>query len=332
MRKKHCPALPRVIFTGLFALFSNGTILLGAERLILLEQPSNATLAEHFHLSAKRVISPFALKAIQVNPNTSNGAFVPASWPMGTKTGFFPPPGCQLGMTDTPGSTGVQIAGDTIGVYLNSVGVPMDPKNGVPGKLMITPGAEPAKPVMLKPGQTFTLTFDMQVPVTVTTPKVKSRYYMNWCLLFLPKSTIGMTKKAAQATASISYTVRFYVYGYAPEKPVSESVRQDPVTKNWMCSTSAEASSQRCTLLPGTTTMQGQPWSGFRPFGVTISFEQFSRTLAETIASAPDANLPSNPSDWYFAGTHFNAEAMYAGGPVEAGWSMRRARLELTGP
>ncbi len=332
MLKKYCAALRLPVFTGLFALLSNDTNLLGAERLVLLEQPSHATLAEHFHLSAKRVISPFALKAIQRNPNTSNGAFVPASWPMGTKTGFYPPPECQVGMLDQPGSTGVQISGDTIGVYLNSVGVPMDLKNAVPGKLMITPEAEPSEPVMLKPGQTFTLTFELQVPVTVTTPKVKSRYYMNWCLLFLPKSTIGMTKKVAQAAGSISYTIGFYTYGYDSKKPVAESVRQDPVTKNWMGYTSAEASSQRCTLLPSMTTMQGQPWSGFKPFGVSISFEQFSRTLAEIIAIAPDANLPSEPSDWYYAGTHFNAEAMYSGGPVEAGWSMRGARLELSAP
>jgi hypothetical protein len=86
----------------------------------IFEQPVLAGIAGNFHVPPTdkkyRHDKPFYMILWQANPARSDGELVQTDWRAGDKTGFYPP----AAFRNAAGSSTMQIAGDTIGAYLNS--------------------------------------------------------------------------------------------------------------------------------------------------------------------------------------------------------------------
>ena len=82
---------------------------------VLFEQPSESAIANNFYVAhvthAGLPTGSWDLVALQPNPNTKNGQFVPTSWDAGSKTGFIPtsPATAQLGFRNVAGTSTAQM-------------------------------------------------------------------------------------------------------------------------------------------------------------------------------------------------------------------------------
>jgi hypothetical protein len=165
-----------VILLGL--LFGLG-LLVGSraaqKRQIIFEQPQLQGVSDNVHvpLAERRYPDdrPFNLIVWQPNSYRPDGELVPTVWRAGDMTGFYPPDPparYQLAFRDLPGSSTVQIAGDTVGAYISSRDLP----GGSPGeKMMITPAFKLPKTVILFPfldrGTSIVNSLELQVPTAV---------------------------------------------------------------------------------------------------------------------------------------------------------------------
>jgi hypothetical protein len=98
---------------------------------VLFEQPSLAGVEGNYIVppAARRPPPPgiFHMILWQPNPNRSDGMLVPTDWGAGERTGFYPSAPVdrhQAGFRNSPGTSTVQIDGDTVGAYINSADLP----------------------------------------------------------------------------------------------------------------------------------------------------------------------------------------------------------------
>ena len=161
----------------------------GGNVTVLFAQPSLPSIAGNFFVQQQPAVGAFALILWQTSPDTADGGTVPVSWDAGDNTGFYPPQPAstyQTGFQDVYGTTTGQIAGDTVGAYLNS----SDSASSKEDKEMITPQVKLGTPYAVpfaNAANILTGSLELQVPVAEdgqSTATEKSNTYANVDLLF----------------------------------------------------------------------------------------------------------------------------------------------------
>ncbi|WP_428395316.1 hypothetical protein [Lichenicoccus sp.] len=255
------------------------------------------------------------------NPQSADGGDVPTDRDIGHKTGFHPAVNketTQVSLRNTNVSSGAQMAGRTVGAYINSADLP----NGAPSnKFIITPS------IMFKPGthafngldrgDRINVSFDLQVPVAGDEHKPLSTTYV--------VSDLDFTNPETRA----SFYVNEMVFHNAVERP-NEWVFLDPDTKMAVVLGVDSPSSQYATFRSKSASYQKRPWIGWKHFSYSIDQMQFHSALLAVQHKYPGIKLSDDVADWDLTHWHLNAELLFKSGPAEMGWSMRKAAVTLT--
>lgn len=254
----------------------------------------------------------------QPNPNRSDGMLVPTSWRAGDKTGFYPSEpvaGHQSAFRDVPGSSVMQIDGDTVGAYINSA----DLREGSNGyKMMMTPetsiGPEAQVHPFTQSGRAMLVSLELQVPTAVDAHDAGSRTYVSVDLLFVDSSR----------GTKISYGCNLFFNGH-PHRELGGHIRLDEPSHNMMVNSVVGMDNAWLVTLPGSAISQSAPWRGWKTFRFAITQQSFMAALSAYNQQAP--GVSTNPADYAFAKFHLNAELNYRTSAAELGWSMRHARV-----
>jgi hypothetical protein len=302
---------------------------------VIFQQPTLDGISGNFHvpLAEHKYPSdhPFNLLLWQKNPNRPDGQLVPTTWAAGDMTGFYPTPPLEkkeAAFRDVPGSSTLQVDGDTIGVYLKSSDLPVGTDFG---KMMITPAYMVPKDEEIypfaTPGTAIFESLDLQIPVAQALSKPGSMAYAVADLVLLDRQT----------HMRITYGVALFHYlsRLAPRPSIdrlhqTEVGKYDAPSHSFQVGNPADPGSRVLTLLPGSDLFQTRPWKGWKTFRVAITVENFQAAL-RALAAVQGAkfNLSVNPADYRVTEWHLNAELQTSSGPAEMGWSMRGAKVAL---
>ena len=303
---------------------------------IIFAQPVLSGIAGNLHVPPAEHRFPseqvFNLLLWQPNPNRSDGQLVPTDWQAGGKTGFYataPLREHQAAFRDAAGSSTVQIAGETVGVYLNSGDLP----NGSSGdKMMITPEFKLPKEQwtypFAQPGNAIVESVQLQVPVASDINKPGNMTYAVSALLFEDRKT----------HSKISYEAGLFHHAPGPRSPSPPSLEHlkktevhgfDGPSQAFQVNNPLAAGSRIFTVIAGSTLSQHQPWKGWRSFDFAITRENFQTSLRSLREKASAFTGSQDPADYALVEWHLNAELKFGSAPAELGWSMRQARVEL---
>lgn len=300
-----------------------------------------ATLAGNFlgHKPGKPGV--FQVTQFQPNPNTADHGDVPVDWDMSGVTGLVAPPplaAIEAGTVNRAGATGVQMAGDTIGISLNSL------EFSGPGSNLSSLGVMPNytfadllhKPFAI-PGATLVFSIDMQVPTYhVTQPASGSGYHGH--------GFIGMDLRFVDTTHPKSLPITLCVNAFAPHPATPERIGYTAEGKGRiLMHTSLLPGNQFITVVPDTAPRQQAPWRGFKTFAVGFTAANLQAGLAairQELALLNSVGLQandysSNPADYALQEVHLNSEidfidpppAIYNGGSVQMGLSERHMKV-----
>ena len=297
-----------------------------AEDRLIFEQPSFDGIAGNFFVPPANKQPPpsgiFSTILWQPNPNQADGFLVPSDWDAGEKTGFHPQAlvgNYSVSFRPFPGSSTLQMQGDTVGVYLNSADLP----NGSPGmKFMITPQYTIPKKARIHPfaapGVSVVTELELQIPTAVDGQVKGNNTYANVVLLFTD----------ATSGTKLSYTGGFFFNGHANSR---DNIGYDEPTKSFMVQSPLRTNSPWTTMLPDSAPQQGTPWRGWKKFGFAITEENFKAALLAVKNAAPTNRASMNPADYSLDQFHLNAEMHFQtnAAPTELGWSMRNARMVI---
>jgi hypothetical protein len=254
----------------------------------------------------------------QPNPSRSDGMLVPTGWRAGDKTGFYPSDPVdrhQGGFRDAPGSSVLQIDGDTVGAYINSADLPGG-SNGY--KMMMTPETSVAPEAQVHPfaqsGRAILVSLELQVPTAVDAHHAGSTTYVSADLLFVDRSR----------GTKISYGCNLFFNGH-PHRELGGHVRLDEDSHNMMINSVVGMDNAWLITQPGSAISQSAPWRGWKTFRFAITEKSFIAALSAYNQQA--AGVSMNPGDYTFAKFHLNAELNYRTSAAELGWSMRHARV-----
>lgn len=186
---------------------SAGQILFGASPL---------TVAQNFIVIGTRnlTLGQFWVSQWEQNPQTASGNDIPVTQPLSRYTGYAPPPPLNLvqtGVANTPGATGVQIAGTTIGISMNSDDFAVSGQTAP--MVGIFPGfTYPTGTVVLpfsRAGTTLMLTMQAQVPTAAIIPPASNPAYNGNAHIgmdiALQDTTHPSTPQIAVAATAFSY-------------------------------------------------------------------------------------------------------------------------------
>lgn len=283
-------------------------------------------LAEHKYPEDR----PFNVIVWQPNPFRQDGGLVPTTWRAGEKTGFYPiEPRMQyqLGYRDVPGSSTVQIQGETVGAYITSLDLPA----GSPGnKMIITPAVRFAREAALYPfqipGNAIVNALELQVPTAQDANKPGNFTYVTPVFFFRDRK--GATR--------ISYEITLFHNALRPARlPDREQLRRtevgswDAPTHSFQVGNPLAPGSRLATAVQGSAMFQTLAWTGWRSFEFAITPQNFRAAIAALRQSQAGFSGSEDPADYALIEWHLNAELKFGSGPAELGWSMRRARLVL---
>jgi len=303
---------------------------------IIFRQPILPGIAGNFHVPIAEghkypTDSTFNLILWQPDPYTPNGLLVPTNWSAGDRTGFYPtsPFADQVGFQNVAGSSTAQIEGGIIGAYLNSNDVRPDAHGE--SKMMITPAWKPEINRLVYPfatqGDALISSLDLQVPTARDQNRPGNFTYVTNDLLF----------EDLKSNTKISYGVVLFRHTLTPRPPLSEELLQknevggfDLESHAFKFGNPLEPDSRVITILPGSETIQSQPWTGWRSFRFALTQDNFAIGLQGLLKRYPNFDGSMSPSDYALVGWHLNAELQFATGPAELGWSMRNAVVEIS--
>jgi hypothetical protein len=286
----------------------------------LFEQPSESGIANNFwvaHLSnAGMPVGSFDLVLLQPNPDTSNGELVPTSWDAGAKTGFVPtsPSTAQLGFRNEAGATTAQMEGDTVGAYLNSADLPTKLSNQL---MMIAPqyffpsGATPVP--FSSSGAVLNGELNLQIPTAVGKDT-----YVAADFVFLAASGVR-----------VSFSVVLFHNEIPRQLPVNTTY--DKPEDVYILQVPLYDDQQFITLVQGSESATGTPWTGFRHFQWSIDQTQFVAALKYLVAKFPGKITSTDPTQYVLDEVHLNAEFHYSPAPAELGWSMQGWQVWVSG-
>jgi hypothetical protein len=265
---------------------------------VLFTQPALSGVTDNLYVLTRPPVGSWSLLALQTNPYSKNGKFVPSNWPAGDKTGFF---GSQEAFRDQLDSTTAQAQGDVVGAYLNSADLIHGSKGS---KLMITPQVQFASPVRpYASAQAMGLTLQLQVP----SASGKEAYVSS-----------DLEFADIVSGALITYTAALFQYNSAL-KGTCVLGYDGPTGSHTVT----------CPLLPGVQfltatlgTERAAPWAGFKTFGYSVTKDQFAAALKAF--NIPGASL--NPADYQLMAFHLNAELHYMELST-LGWSMKGVQI-----
>jgi hypothetical protein len=292
---------------------------------ILFEQPSLDGIAGHFFVPPAVHHPPpqgvFALILWQPNPNRPDGMLTPTGWGAGLKTGFYPSDPVtshQAGFRDAPGTSTVQVDGETVGAYINSADLP---EGSHRYKMMITPEFLAAPAARVHPfahaGRAILTSLELQVPTAVDAHIAGSETYVSADLVFVDPDR----------GTKISYGCNLFFNGH-PRRRAVGNIRLDRDTQNMMINSVVGLQSDRLTVQRGSAVSQSAPWNGWKAFSFAITEKNFAQALGALKQQNPGASV--NPADYAFVGFHLNAELHFSTSAAELGWSMRHAKIVET--
>ena len=271
----------------------------------------------------------FSLYQWQVNEylNSSGQQYIedlPASWNMGLQTGFEPSgtplSNYQMTMnpnaTSTSPSTGAQVQGGTIGIYLNSADMlvpgencnkndPTDCKVGILPGVRVFP-KDTFAPPFSSSTTILTVSLDLKVP-TASTNKVSpcsSQSYIGLDILFNdPKTGLNVTFDGS-------------AFSSGDAKSGGETIHIDPATQNIVVSSPVgQNGNLYSTPVPNTGVWTNATWNNaYVPYAFAISYANFGAAIQNiitqniTIGSVQTGQMSSNPSVYTLVGVHINGE------------------------
>ncbi len=278
---------------------------------ILFQQPQESGISGHFFVPPATHTPPpkglFELVLWQPNPSSPDGLLVPTTWDAGSQTGFTPPAplsAAQLGFQDNPGASTAQMAGDTVGAYINSADLPGSP----PGqKMMITPqflfasGNEPVP--FASSNSVLSSSMDLQIPTAAGLDT-----YVVADLLFEDPNGVR-----------ISLGAKIFNNGN-PNEEVGSTYDTD--SNSYTLNSPLAGVQQFVTQVSGGGPTTGTPWLGWQHFEWSISQAQFAAGLSYLAAQYPGKVTVTDPTQYVLAEVHLNAEFHFQPAPAELGWSM----------
>src|SRR5450755_764973 len=211
--------------------FSNAALAAETPAVVLFEQPLLDGVDGNFIVprADHRPPPPGAFHMIlwQPNPNRADGKAVPVTWNAGDRTGFYPAAPVdkhQAGFRDAAGTSTVQIAGDTVGAYINSADLPAGSHKD---KMMMTPEISVAPPAQVRPfaqtGRVIFVSLELQVPTAIDAHREGSATYITADLNFADR-TRG---------TKISYGCNLFFNGH-PNRKSGGDIRFDEDSQNMM--------------------------------------------------------------------------------------------------
>jgi len=309
---------------GCFSSFS--VALADAFSGVLFEQPSLNGVEGNFIVPRAEHIRPpagaFHMILWQPNPNRSDGMLVPTDWKAGEKTGFYPAPPVdkhQAGYRNAPGSSTVQIDGDTVGAYINSA----DLSGGSHKfKMMMTPEMSMVAPAQAHPfaqaGRAILVSLELQVPTAVDAHNAGSETYVSADLMFVDPSR----------GTKISYGCNLFFNGH-PHREPGGHIRLDEDSQNMMINSVVGLQNTWLTTEPRSAVSQSAPWRGWKLFRFAITEKNFVDALNALNQRGAAGKASVNPGDYAFAKFHLNAELHFRTSAAELGWSMRHAKVMI---
>jgi len=307
---------------------------------VIFQQPVLDKIAGNFHVPPVEHKFPddhtFNLVLWQPNPFIRDGFLVPSSISSEDKTGLklSDPIHQQLAFRDAPGSSLVQVDGDAVGVYINSA----DLSKGSPGsKMMITPEfmAKPADRIRpyAKPGMAIVTTFDLQIPISHADNSHASQADNKHSLTYIVTDFV-FEDRTTHTKITYEFTCFHLGMFHGNPPPVAwlrkyEAGAYDAPSQTFQVNNPISPDSRLHTVLPGSTLFQSAPWTGWRPFRVAITQQNFATSLQALLADNKGFKGSANPADYTLISAHLNAELKYDAGPSDLGWSLRRERISL---
>ncbi len=293
---------------------------------VLFEQPSLPGIDGNFHVPPAEHMQPptgvFHMILWQPNPNRSDGMLVPTDWKAGEKTGFYPSAPVdkhQASYRNAPGSSTVQIDGDTVGAYINSVDLP---EGSHLFKMMITPSItmEPssAPHPFAQPGRAIFVSLELQVPTAVDAHNPGSETYVSADLNFIDPNR----------GTKISYGCNLFLNGH-PHREPGGHIKLDQDTQNMMINSVVGLPSAWLTTVSGSAVSQSAPWTGWKTFRFAITEKNLIDALNALNQRDTTAKASLNAGDYAFVKFHLNAELHFKTSSAELGWSMRDAKIVI---
>ena len=287
----------------------------------IFKQPVVNGTAGNFCVKCNFPPGHFNIAQWEANPHLSNGEDVPSERDIGQKTGFRPAgnkAASQVAFRKSDVASGAQMAGDTVGAYINSA----DLSKGAPSnKFIITPSITfaPGTSAFRYPNQNgrIDVSFDLQVPVAVDEHKPLSTTYV--------VSDLSFTDPMTRA----SFYINEMVFRNRVEHP-TEFVFFDGDTKMAVAFGVLSRTSRFASVGPDSTPYQTAPWKGWRHFSYSLDEAQFRAAIAAVTNKYPSIKLSDNIRDWDLKRWHLNAELLFKSGPAQMGWSMRHAAIAQT--
>jgi hypothetical protein len=294
---------------------------------MLFAQPSLDGIVDNFFVPAAEHRPPrvgiFTLILWQPNPNRQDGKLVPTDWSAGERTGFYPSVPLarhQAGFRDVHGTSTVQADGDTVGAYINSADLPTGSHQF---KMMITPQIIFAPPDQVRPyeqaGRAVVVSLELQVPTAVDGHNDGSDTYVSADLVFVDRNR----------STKISYGCNLFFNGHPRRRPVG-NIALDLDTQNMMINSAVGWQHDWLTALGSSAVSQSAPWKGWKAFNFAITENNFVSALAALNQKNPGVHASVNPADYTLVQFHLNAELHFKTSAAELGWSMRRAKIEIT--
>ncbi len=292
-------------------------------KVTILQQPSYTDIVGHLIIAQTPAPNQFGFVQWQKNPNTSDGSDIPVTWNMGDKTGFYPTGNLalyQLGMANTYGSTGAQAKGNTLGEYMNSADVSA---HGTPEyKLGVWPQLNWAPSPGIYP---FSSTKNaivgnvlMQIPTAFSSGGGNSNAYVGGNIVFINPKT---------GTRLAFVPDIFSNSNGADGDPNKHTMHIDSQTNNIVAEVGMGTNNPWITLAADSATEQWHPWSGYKKFAYTLTYQEFATILAA--ASSVEQGVSLNPGDWELQSAHINSEIHYQTGRAELGLSMQNYTLTI---
>jgi hypothetical protein len=309
---------------GCFSLFSVATAYSPSD--VLFEQSSLDGVEGNYIVPTVQHRPPtpgiFHIILWQPNPNRADGMLVPTDWKAGEKTGFYPSSPVdrhQAGFRNAPGTSTLQIDGDTVGAYINSADLP---EGSHLYKMMMTPEMSVAPAAQVRPfaqtGRIIVVSLELQVPTAVDEHRDGSESYVGADLLFLDRSH----------GTRISYGCNLFFNGH-PHRELGGHIRVDEDSQNMMVNSVVGMDDAWLTALPGSAVSQSAPWKGWKTFRFAITEKNFIDALNAYHERAAGAGVSIHPGDYTFAKFHLNAELHFKNSAAALGWSMRHAKIVI---
>lgn len=275
---------------------------------VLFSQPTETGIAGNFGVQVTPPAGQWFMNSLQ--PSAS-GSFVANPNSVSALTGFAPvnPSTAQMSASSAANVTTAQMEGNTVGAYINTNDI-----QNVNNKMMITPTYTwVTQPFPFAGNKTLSTSFNLQVPVVTGVPVQTPPVYIRLDLLF----TDSVSGK------QISYGMGIFRQGGTAVATPTPTV--DGPTGNYLLNPFLAHDTTYGTATSGV--FHGATWTGFLPFGFTISPAQFQAGLTLMLNTFPSgANQftgSQDPTKWTLTKVHLNAEIqIQAGGPFAMGWSM----------